>query len=549
MLGEADGNVICWLGEDFGDDFSRDPELLRDAAEQGDPSAQYGIGYCYEHGIVVEEDYETAVFWYAMAAAHGNPMAQRNLGDCYYYGRGVKTDHAVAALWYRNAADQKSGHARKMLRRIEIKKELKTVWAVFIYAFIAFVLLGVALELFGAPEGSDILSRLKEVVYPRVFLFQNFPDNFLIVPVALLSFALHELSHATVAYRLGDRSVDLRRRVTINPIKHIAPLGAILISVFGFGWAKPVTFDPDKFEDPRAAIALIAAAGPISNFVLAFLSAISMQVLIYFEVYPHVFISQCFFITFWLNILLGILNALPLLPFDGSKILMAFLPRRRFDNIIKGESTAFIVLSLCSIILVLVFMFSGAFSRTIGKVIFSSEAYLRYNHWVDVSSARSGDMAAQNILGNYYYIGEFVAQDFEQATYWYRKAAENGFAWAQLNLGSCYMNGQGVEQSYEQAVYWYKMAAEQGNPSAMTRLGMCYYSGRGVLQDFEMAAFWLSNAAELGNPGAQYRLGNCYYYGDGVEKDDLRAHYWYTKAAEQGVQEAIDALRMMQDEK
>ena len=512
MRSEIIGNYICLDGEDFEREYEKNAQWHHDSASQGNPSAQYGLGYCYDHGRVVKQDQELAVYWYTKAAEQGNSLAQRNLGDCYYYGKGVAKNHSIAAKWYKKAANQESFYSRRMLRRINTKQVLKRLGTITISVLFALLLLGVALEVFADPTESEIIRFLKENVYSHTLLLSNFPYSFITVPIALISFAVHERSHAIVAYKLGDRSLKSRGRLSRNPLKHLDPLGTLLIAIFGFGWAKPVKVDPDRFEDPKAAIAILAAAGPISNFAIAVLASMAMQTMIFFDIFPPMVIAQCFFILFWLNMAIGILNSLPLIPLDGSKVLMALMPHKHYNKIINGDSTVFFAVTICSVVLVLTLLISGTFSEFIGKVLWSSDAYLRYDYWVDASSARSGDMQAQNYLGNYYFGGVNVTQDYEQAVYWYRKSAENGYNWGQFNLGNCYFHGNGVEQNYEWAVFWYRKAAEQGNIDA------------------------------------QFALGDCYYFGDGVDHDKDRAYFWFTQAAERGNDYAIEVLRLLHNE-
>ena len=148
-------------------------------------------------------------------------------------------------------------------------------------------------------------------------------------------------------------------------------------------------------------------------------------------------------------------------------------------------------------------------------------------------AAEQGYPYAQKKLGDCYYKGEGVAQDYEKAVYWYTKAAEDGSAVDQEKLGTCYYEGKDVAQDYEKAVYWYTKAAEQGYTVAQEELGTCYYEGKGVAQDYEKAVYWYTKAAEQGYTVAQEELGTCYYEGKGVAQDYEKAVYWYTKAAEQ----------------
>ena len=160
---------------------------------------------------------------------------------------------------------------------------------------------------------------------------------------------------------------------------------------------------------------------------------------------------------------------------------------------------------------------------------------------------RPQDAEAQNNLGYAYEKGQGVAQDYAQAVYWYRKAAEQGYAMAQSNMGVMYENGKGVEQDYAQAARWYRKAAEQGYTAAQYSLGYDYDYGLGVEQDYKQAAYWYRKAADQGHVTAQNNLGVMYAKGLGVAEDYAQAVYWYRKAAEQGYAIAQNNLGFMYD--
>ncbi|MBR2126222.1 MAG: SEL1-like repeat protein [Akkermansia sp.] len=159
-------------------------------------------------------------------------------------------------------------------------------------------------------------------------------------------------------------------------------------------------------------------------------------------------------------------------------------------------------------------------------------------------AAEQGDADAQCSLGACYYSGHGVPQDYAEAVQWYRKAAEQGDADAQICLGVCYLKGHGVPQDYTQTVQWYRKAAEQGHAAAQNNLGDCYDNGYGVPQDNAQAVQWFRKAAEQGHANAQYYLGDCYYNGEGVPEDNAQAVQWFRKAAEQGNDNAQFMLGM-----
>ena len=155
----------------------------------------------------------------------------------------------------------------------------------------------------------------------------------------LVGFPVHEFSHALAAYRLGDGTAKLFGRLTLNPIAHFDPLGGILLAVtfigsqgaFGFGWAKPTPVNIANLEGGRRGEAIVAAAGPLSNLVLAIIVALPLRYLLaspdlYFQVPTLVVDTMITFI--YINLILMVFNLFPIPPLDGSKVLFAFLPPR-----------------------------------------------------------------------------------------------------------------------------------------------------------------------------------------------------------------------------
>ena len=158
--------------------------------------------------------------------------------------------------------------------------------------------------------------------------------------------------------------------------------------------------------------------------------------------------------------------------------------------------------------------------------------YSTYNDAL-VRRAQGGEAKAQKILGDCYFFSKGVTQNYNQAAYWWRKAAEQDYTEAQFNTGWCYEKGNGVTQDYSQAVYWYRKAADKNYASAQGNLGICYEYGYGVTKDYYQAVYWYRKAAEQGNKNAQNCLGECYYNGEGVSKDYYQAIYWFRKSANQ----------------
>lgn len=167
------------------------------------------------------------------------------------------------------------------------------------------------------------------------------PAAIVVAIMLLVGFPVHEFAHALAAYRLGDGTAKLFGRLTINPTAHFDPLGGVLLAVtfigsaasggsFGFGWAKPTPVNPMNLLYGRRGEAIVAAAGPISNLVLAAAAAIPLRYLIATpELADQVgllFDVLYYFVV--INIFLMLFNLIPIPPLDGSKVLFAFLDRR-----------------------------------------------------------------------------------------------------------------------------------------------------------------------------------------------------------------------------
>jgi len=149
----------------------------------------------------------------------------------------------------------------------------------------------------------------------------NLESIIIVLPAILIGLTFHEYMHAKVAHLLGDDTAYLDGRVTVNPLKHIDWLGFVFILIAGFGWAKPVPFNPEKLKNPRRDEMLIAIAGPIANFVMAILFAILLKIAMFFIPVEGIFgamILACVYINFGLFIF----NMIPVPPLDGSHLLL-----------------------------------------------------------------------------------------------------------------------------------------------------------------------------------------------------------------------------------
>ena len=167
------------------------------------------------------------------------------------------------------------------------------------------------------------------------------PAVIVVAIMLLVGLPVHEFSHALAAYRLGDGTAKLFGRLTLNPVAHFDPVGGTLLALtfigsaaaggaFGFGWAKPTPVNPMNLQGGRRGEALVAAAGPVSNLLLATVAAIPLRFLPAHSeaIGPVLLLVIVLELFVQINLVLMIFNLIPIPPLDGSKVLFAFLDRR-----------------------------------------------------------------------------------------------------------------------------------------------------------------------------------------------------------------------------
>jgi Zn-dependent protease len=166
------------------------------------------------------------------------------------------------------------------------------------------------------------------------------PAAIVVAIMLLVGLPVHEFSHALAAYRLGDGTAKMFGRLTLNPIVHFDPVGGTLLALtfigsaasgapIGFGWAKPTPVNPMNLEGGSRGEALVAAAGPLSNFVLAAIAALPLRFILATDMVgiPEIVVTTlALFVQ--INLLLMIFNFIPIPPLDGSKVMFAFMDRR-----------------------------------------------------------------------------------------------------------------------------------------------------------------------------------------------------------------------------
>ena len=184
--------------------------------------------------------------------------------------------------------------------------------------------------LFSLLEGENIRDVLIELL--------------LMIPIILFSLSFHEAAHALIADKLGDPTARNLGRLTLNPVKHLDPFGALSMLLIGIGWAKPVPINVRNFENPRKGMMLSALAGPVSNLILAigfaFLTATYELLLFVWKIeitLLPLIIYQLLYLGVYLNAALAIFNLIPAPPFDGSRIFFYFLPKNWYFRVMQYE--------------------------------------------------------------------------------------------------------------------------------------------------------------------------------------------------------------------
>lgn len=179
------------------------------------------------------------------------------------------------------------------------------------------------------------------------FLSGDFDIADLIIYISSIAFVvfcatpLHEFAHALIAVKLGDDTPRLRGRLTINPMAHIDKRGALMIFLFGFGYAKPVEVRMRKFKKPKRDMALVALAGPVSNILQSLVLLFIYNALHYFgsanDNIMMTYMGLFFFYAAVININLAVFNFLPIPPLDGSRLVTALLPSKYYYKIMQYE--------------------------------------------------------------------------------------------------------------------------------------------------------------------------------------------------------------------
>lgn len=180
----------------------------------------------------------------------------------------------------------------------------------------------------------------------------------LYIPTLLIALPVHEYFHALAATKLGDPTARAFGRLTLSPRHHLDPLGTIALLLFGFGWAKPVPIDTRFFKKPKRDMAIVAAAGPLSNLVMSLIGALLYLVfwhnmqrilpIVTSDFLPRFFyyLSYFFYVFHLVNLTLFVFNLIPISPLDGSHVLSLLLPARANEWIARHRRDLYVVLML-----------------------------------------------------------------------------------------------------------------------------------------------------------------------------------------------------------
>ena len=172
----------------------------------------------------------------------------------------------------------------------------------------------------------------------------------LLMPIILFSLSLHETAHGFVAYKCGDPTAHNLGRLSLNPLRHLDPIGFLMMLLVGYGWAKPVPVNTRYFRNPKRGMALTAAAGPLSNLLLGLICTVLLAFFyVLFDRVKHNpevtqmtlqlinYLCNVFSLSAYINFVFAFFNLIPLPPFDGSRIALLFLPQKYYFKIMRYE--------------------------------------------------------------------------------------------------------------------------------------------------------------------------------------------------------------------
>lgn len=493
-------------------------ELIKESANGGYAEAQYQLGWRYEDGHSISQDYGEAVKWYRKAAEQGTQEAQEKLGEMYKKGLGVEKDYDEAIKWYRKA--------------VESLDSVRNVYNLAqMYALAKKYSVAVKWYRKAAERGHcDAQCKLGDMCRTGCGMDRNGQE-------------------AIVWYRKAAEQDNPRAQYFL----------AVSLMIYNrLKWSgEPMEWLRKSAEhgygDAQHELASIYEKGNEE-------AGISVDAIESARWYKRAEQSyrkeaEC-----------GDISAqyhLGLMLYEGEGVM------QDFKEAVKWWSKAAARGNISS-----QYYLGNCFARGQGV----SQDYVEAVKWYRKAAERGG-AKAQCTLGGMYKNGIGVVQDYREAMAWFLKAAEQHNDEACYELGCMYQKGVGVEQDYVKAMEWYKKASSHhaaeynlglmyengygipsdyeearkhytfaalyGNADAAFCCGRFYYHGLGVVQDYAKAVDWFQKADTKGSRDARYYLGLMYYNGEGVEQNDVEAVKWFLKAAEQGDAEAQYALGIL----
>lgn len=158
---------------------------------------------------------------------------------------------------------------------------------------------------------------------------------------ALLCITFHETCHGLAAYALGDPTARRMGRLSLNPLRHLDPMGLLMMLIVKVGWAKPVPVDSRYFKNPRVGMAVVSIAGPLSNVLLSAVAAVGYTVTMFYAIYLEFgfleVVGEFFYCVFFISAGLAVFNLLPIPPLDGSKVVFSLLPKELYWKLMRYE--------------------------------------------------------------------------------------------------------------------------------------------------------------------------------------------------------------------
>ena len=171
--------------------------------------------------------------------------------------------------------------------------------------------------------------------------------------VLLTAFPVHECAHALAAHWMGDDTAKNQGRMTLNPLRHLDPIGTVFMLLAGFGWAKPVPINANNFKNRKVGMAVSSLAGPLSNLLMSYISIVIYKLLVYYNFFAYSdnyinptldALANVFWYATILNLGLAVFNLLPVPPLDGSRIFNLVLPERIYFKVMRYENIIFGIL-------------------------------------------------------------------------------------------------------------------------------------------------------------------------------------------------------------